>query len=122
VDVGEPAAVVLVMPTAAALSHTVGGGLLDDGFVGSCEGGRYGVYLDAERVGKGLPLNDRAAVLSVRLGHADRQWLANLRGDALLVGVSGRGGDGDVPAGVLVAACLGGQAVSVEMTPVGGQA
>lgn len=118
-DAGEPVSVVLVRPSAVALSDALGGGLLDDAFVGSCEGGRFGVYLDEERVAKNLPGNDRAAVLTARLGQVDRSWLADLRGDAVIVGVDVRGGDCDIPAGVLVAACQGELGVTVELDPAG---
>jgi hypothetical protein len=105
---------VRVKRTAAAVSDTIGGGLLDDGTTGVCEGGRFGVYLDADRQAKGLPLNDRAAVLLARLGPIDRDRLAGLFGDALVVGIDTRGGDCDVPAGVLVAACQAGQRPVVD--------
>jgi hypothetical protein len=108
-DLAAPVSVVLVRASAVGFSDTIGGGLLDDGLTGACEGGRFGVYLDAERTAKGLPGNDRAAVLLVRLGEVDRARLGGLRGDALAVGIDVRGGDCDVPAGVLVAACQAGQ-------------
>lgn len=118
-DVGEPVTVVLVRPSSVALSDAIGGGLIDDALVGVCEGGRFGIYLDDERAAKRLTPNDRAAVLSIRLGHTDREWLAGLRGDAVIVGVDGRGGDCDVPAGILVAGCGGGFDVTVELGPAG---
>jgi hypothetical protein len=65
-------------------------------------------------VAKGLPGNDRAAVLLARLGEVDRQRLAGLRGDALVVGIDVRGGDCDVPAGVLVVACQARQRLVVD--------
>lgn len=103
-----PVSVVLVRASSVAFSDLIGGGLLDDTVAGVCEGGRFGVYLDADREAKDLPANDRAAVLLVRLGHTDRALLAGLCGDALVVGIDVRGGDCDVPAGVLVAACQAG--------------
>ena len=109
-EVTAPVTVVLVRASSAAFSDTIGGGLLDDDTVpGVCEGGTFGVYLDAEREAKNLPPNDRVAVLLARLGHTDRAQLTGLRGDALVVGIDVRGGDSDVPAGVLVAACQAGQ-------------
>ena len=116
-DDGEPVTVVLVRPSSVALSDAIGGGLIDDALVGGCEGDRFGLYLDEERVAKNLPPNDRAAVLLVRLGHTDREWLAGLCGDAVIVGVDGRGGDCDVAAEVLVAACGGGFDVTIELDP-----
>ena len=68
---------------------------------------RWGAYLG------------RSLALSARLGHLDRGWLSDLRGDALVVGVDTRGGDCDVPAGALVAACRGDVAVTLEMDPAG---
>jgi hypothetical protein len=110
---GLPVRLVLVEASSVAFSDAIGGGLLDDALTGACEGGRYGVYLDLDREAKDLPANDRATVLLVRLGRADRAVLAGLRGDALLVGVDVRGGDCDLPAGVLVDACRAGQRITV---------
>ncbi|MGL5867098.1 MAG: hypothetical protein ACRCYX_14745 [Dermatophilaceae bacterium] len=100
----ESVSVVTVAVSAVALSDAIGGGLLDDSVQGTADGGRYVMYLDEERVAKGLPDNPRAASLAVRLGHVDRTWLADLRGDVLVVGCTVRGGDLDVPRGVVAAA------------------
>jgi hypothetical protein len=99
--------VVLPPRSSVAFSNAIGGGLLDDALTGVGEGGRFGVYLDLDREAKDLAANDRAVVLLVRLGLVERAVLAGLRGDALIVGIDARGGDCDVPAGVLVAACPG---------------
>lgn len=112
-DATVPMTVVLVHPSSVAFSDAIGGGLLDDALVGVCEGGRFGVYLDLDRETEALPANDGAATLLARLGHTDRQRTAGLLGDALVVGVDARGGDCDVPTGVLVAACRAGQRVTV---------
>jgi hypothetical protein len=114
-DGKQPVQVMLVASSSAAFSDAIGGGLLDDAVTGVCEGDPFEVYLDAERESKGLPANDRAAVLLARLGHAERNLLAGLRGDTLIVGLDARGGDADLPAGVLVAACQSGQRVSLDM-------
>jgi hypothetical protein len=111
----QPVSVVLVRASSVAFSDTIGGGLLDDALTGACEGGRYGVCLDLDREAKNLAANDRAAVLLVRLGRVERAVLAGLRGDALLVGIDVRGGDCDIPAGVLVAACQAEQRVTVDV-------
>lgn len=111
----QPVSVVLVWASSVAFSDAIGGGLLDDALTGVCEGGRYGVYLDLDREAKDLPANDRAAVLLTRLGRVERAVLAGLRGDALLVGIDVRGGDCDIPAGVLVAACRSVQRVTVDV-------
>jgi hypothetical protein len=113
----RPVSVVLVRASSVAFSDAIGGGLLDDALAGACEGGRYGVYLDLDREAKNLPANDRAAVLLARLGRVERAVLAGLRGDALLVGIGVRGGDCDIPAGVLVAACRATQRVTVDVDP-----
>jgi hypothetical protein len=47
-------------------------------------------------------------VLAARLGHLDRAWLADLRGDALIVGSGPGGTDEDVPDGVIDAAARSG--------------
>jgi hypothetical protein len=112
-EVKEPVSMALVAASSVAFSDAIGGGLLDDAMVGVCEGGRFGVYLDLERETKQLPPNDRAAVLLARLGQVNRALLAGLRGDALAVGIDARGGDCDIPAGVLVAACQVGQRITV---------
>lgn len=114
-DAKLPVSVVLVRASSVAFSDAIGGGLLDDAVAGVCEGGRFGVYLDADREAKDLPANDRAAVLLVRLGHTERALLAGLRGDALVVGIDVRGGDTDVPAGALVAACQAGARPVVDI-------
>jgi hypothetical protein len=90
--------------TAVALSDAIGGGLLEEGLYGEIDAAAYSVYLDEDRVAKGLPLNERAAVLSARLGKVDRRWLAGLRGNALFLGRDERLDDADVPPALLEAA------------------
>jgi hypothetical protein len=119
-DRRNPLAVVRVAASAAAFSDVIGGGFLDDALDGSVEGHCYVVFLDEHRVAKGLPDNQRAAVLAARLGHVNRQWLADLRGDALIVGC-GRGGvDVDVPGAVVDAAHQAGL-LAASARPDGGQ-
>jgi hypothetical protein len=90
--------------TAAALSDAIGGGLLEDGVHAEICGAVYSVYLDDDRVTKKLPLNERAAALSARLGQVDRAWLSGLRGDALFLGCDEQRDDIDVPPVVVDAA------------------
>lgn len=101
-DPGEPVTVVVVEVSAVALSEAIGGGLLDDSVQGTTAGDGYTIYLDDERVMKGLPGNPRAAALAVRLGHVDPTWLSDVRGDVLVTGCTSWGDDSDVPPGVLV--------------------
>ena len=58
--------------------------------------------LEAE--GRTASPNERAAVLSARLGQADRTWMASLRGDTLILGCDERLNDTDVPLRVVEAA------------------
>jgi hypothetical protein len=114
----EPVTVQLAEPSSVAFSDAIGGGTLDDSLVWVCQDGRFVICLDENRQAKGFPLNDRAAALSVRLGYADRAWLADLRGDALVVGVDATGDDRHIPMAVLVAACRCGLDVRAEeVTP-----
>lgn len=103
-----PVGLVRVTASATAFSDAIGGGLLDDTVDGLVDGCGYVVYLDEHRVRKGLPGNQRAAVLAARLGHVQRQWLADLRGDALIVGCAPSGADTDVPDGAIDAAARSG--------------
>lgn len=99
-----PLTVVRLAASAATFSDAVGGGSLDEALDGTVNGQSYVILMDEHRVPKGLPGNQRAAVLAARLGHVNRAWLADLRGDALIIG-SGLGGtDTDVPDGVIEAA------------------
>jgi hypothetical protein len=66
------------------------------------------MLLDEHRTPKGLRGNQRAAVLAARLGHVNRAWLADLRGDALIVGCGRGWADTDVPGGVIDAAAQSG--------------
>lgn len=115
-DPEQPTQVLLVPHSSAGFSDAIGGGLLDDALTGTCEGGRFCVYLDSERETKTLTANDRATVLITRLGHLKPAVLAGLRGHALIVGIDARNGDCDIPAGVLVAACQTQPQVTVDMS------
>jgi len=107
-DRGEPVALVALGLRASQLSDAIGGGLLEDALYADCEGAGYTFYLDEQRVAKGLPHNDRAAVLSARLGHVDRSWLAGLRGEVLVLGYDEHLDDVSVPPSVVdAAACCG---------------
>lgn len=90
--------------TAAAFSDAIGGGLLEESLHGEADRKTYIVYLDEQRVAKGLPGNQRAALLAARLGHVHRDWMAELRGDVLILGCDRRLNDADVPDGVMEAA------------------
>jgi hypothetical protein len=90
--------------TAVALSDAIGGGLLEEGLYGRIDAAAYVVYLDEDRAAKGWPPNERAVVLSARLGQVERQWLAGLRGNALFLGCDERLDDADVPLALVEAA------------------
>lgn len=107
-EVGQPLALVALPLSASALSDAIGGGLLDDALTAEGGDGGYTFYVDEHRVAKGLPGNDRAAVLSARLGHVTRAWLADLRGDVLVLGCGGRLEDVSVPLFVVDAAVRSG--------------
>lgn len=99
-----PVGLVRVAASSVAFSIAIGGGFLDDTLEGMVDGHAYVVMLDEHRVAKGLPGNQRAAVLAARLGYIHREGLAGLRGDALIVGLGPGGIDTDVPDGVVAAA------------------
>jgi hypothetical protein len=107
-DDRQPVTVVSVALTAVALSEQIGGGLLDDTFHGVVDGESYCILLDEERLTKDLPDNQRAATLAARLGHLERGWLAELRGDVLVTGIDDHEQETHVPARVLMAACRSG--------------
>ncbi|HET9657759.1 MAG TPA: hypothetical protein VFP72_20575 [Kineosporiaceae bacterium] len=90
------------------MSDAIGGGLLEDALTGERDGFGYAFYVDEHRVAKGLPRNDRAAVLSARLGHVTRAWLADLRGDVLVLGCDSHLDDVSVPRPVVDAAVRSG--------------
>jgi hypothetical protein len=94
--------------TASELSDAIGGGLLEDALTAGTGGFGYTFYVDEFRVAKGLPGNSRAAVLAARLGHVTRAWLADLRGDVLVLGCDGRLDDVSVPQFVVDAAVRSG--------------
>jgi hypothetical protein len=87
--------------TGVALSDAIGGGLLEEGLRGEIGAAAYSVYLDEDRVARGLPYNERAVLLSARLGKAGRRWLGSLRGNVLFLGSDERLDDTDVPAALL---------------------
>lgn len=107
-DDREPVGLERLAASAVAFSDAIGGGFLDDALEGVADGHSYVVVLDEHRVTKGLPGNQRAAVLAARLGHLNRRWLADLRGDVLIVGLGRGGTDTDVPDGVIDAAARSG--------------
>lgn len=98
----------------AALSDLIGGGLLDEALHATFDGHRYVVYLDEQRVELDLPVNDRAVVLSARLGVVDRTWMRDLRGDALILGADEHRNDDNVPRAVLDLARAAGVLPSLE--------
>lgn len=106
-DDTEPVLLMRVELSAAALSDAIGGGLLGEQH-GHAGGVGFTVYLDDDRAAKSLPGNARAAALATRLGEVDRQWLAGLRGDALVLGRDQRFDDADVPTAVVRAALRAG--------------
>jgi hypothetical protein len=103
-DPGELLALLRVEDSSAAFSDMIGGGLLDDGMRGMVQGDPFVFCVDEQQVLRGLPVNDRAVVLSANVGQVDRRWLSGLCGDVLLVGLDRSGGDGNVPLGVVTAA------------------
>jgi hypothetical protein len=116
-----PVELVRVAASAAAFSDAIGGGFLEEALDGTVDGGSYVVVLDEHRVAKGLRGNQRAAVLAARLGHVNRAWLADLRGDALVVGSGPGGTDTDVPGAVVEAAARSGL-LGEDDRPGGGRA
>lgn len=107
-DAGRPVTLAALRLTASVLSDAIGGGLLEDALTAEQDSGGYTFYVDEHRVAKGLPGNDRAAVLAARLGHMTRAWLADLRGDVLVLGADGRLDDVSVPRFVVDAAVRSG--------------
>jgi hypothetical protein len=107
-DVGRPLALVVLPLSASALSDAIGGGLLEDALTAEGGDGGYTFYVDEHRVARGLRPNDRAAVLAARLGQVNRAWLADLRGDVLVLGADGRLEDVSVPLLVVEAAVRSG--------------
>ncbi len=111
----SPVTLALLRLRASELSDAIGGGLLEDALIGEAEGSGYTFYVDELRVAKGLPPNGRAALLAARLGHVTRAWLADLRGDVLVLGCDGRLDDVSVPRVVVEAATRSG----LTVLPVG---
>jgi hypothetical protein len=107
-DHRAPVRLVQLAASAVTFSDAIGGGYLDEALDGVVDECPYVVVLDEHRVAKGLRANQRAAVLAARLGHVNRAWLADLRGDALIVGCGRGGADTDVPDGVIDAAARSG--------------
>lgn len=96
--------VTVMAATPSQISAAIGGGLVEDVLTGQVGGAGYTFYLDQNRVTRGLPSNDRAAVLAARLGHTRRGVLAGMRGDVLVLGCRGLVEDVSVPRGVVDAA------------------
>jgi hypothetical protein len=96
--------VTVMAATSSGLSAAIGGGLIEDALTGQVGGAGYTFYADQNRVMKALPGNDRAAVLAARLGHTQRELMAGLRGDVLVLGCRGLTEDVSVPRGVVDAA------------------
>ena len=107
-DGGRSVVLSVLRLTATDLSDAIGGGLLEDALTSESGGSGYTFYVDEHRVAKGLRGNDRAAVLSAWLGHVTRAWLADLRGDVLVLGCDGRLEDVSVPLFVVDAAVRSG--------------
>jgi len=92
-----------VEDSATAISDLLGGVLLDDPRVlPLADGPAVTIYQGEDRAS--LPVNDRLTVLATRLGIVDRAFHATARGDALVLGVTRRTIDVDVPDAVTVAA------------------
>jgi hypothetical protein len=115
-DASEPVATVAVAASSAALSGLIGGGFLEDALYGQTDddGGGYVVYLDEHRVAKGLRANERAMALVTQLGFEREAWLADLRGDVLVLGYDAGLDDLDVPPTVLAAADRAGLTGALE--------
>lgn len=107
-DAGRSVTLTVLRLSASALSDAVGGGFVEDALTAEHGGGRYTSYVDEHRVAKGLPGNERAAVLAARLGHVTRAWLADLRGDVLVLGADGCLDDVSVPRFVVYTAVRSG--------------
>ncbi|HET9656048.1 MAG TPA: hypothetical protein VFP72_11885 [Kineosporiaceae bacterium] len=99
---------------AVDLSMAIGGGLLEEALTSDGGEGGYTLYVDEHRVAKGLPSNERAAVLSARLGHLRRTWLADLCGDVLVLGCDRHLQDVSVPRLVVDAAVQSGLLVQTS--------
>ncbi|MBI1758317.1 MAG: hypothetical protein HYR62_03700 [Actinobacteria bacterium] len=99
-----PCELVPVPLTAAGISDSIGGGLLEEVVCGPDPDGAHTVYQDAAREMKALPDNPRAARLAARLGWPYLTGPTPLRGDALVLGLDEHGADADVPDVVLAAA------------------
>ena len=110
-DALGPVTLTVLRLTASELSDAIGGGPLEDALTADSGGVGYTFYVDEFRVAKGLPGNERAAVLAARLGHVTRAWLADLRGDVLVLGCDGRLDDVSVPRFVVDAAARSGLSV-----------
>jgi len=93
--------VIQIPNSAAAISDTIGGGLLDDTTTGQLPNGtHYTIYLNQNP--NDLPDNPRAATLTARLGHTDRDVQTRIRGDTLITGLDPQTGDDtNVPAELL---------------------
>ena len=94
-----PAGLGQVTTPATASSDATGGGLRAEALDGPADRYPYVVLLDEHRVPNALPLHQRASALSARPGHVQRQWSADLPGDAWNEGRRHGGIDTDIPDG-----------------------
>lgn len=103
-DTARECALVEVAATAAAISDTIGGGLLDDQPCEVTGGAAYSVYADLDRDMLGLPANPRALRLAQLLGWPRHGREQPPRGDVLVLGLDHQGQDAHVPESVVAAA------------------
>jgi hypothetical protein len=103
-DPAEACSVVEVALSGAAFSQQIGGGLLDEAHIDTAPDGGYTVYAALSRwpeSGQRSAANERAVLLAARLGWAHLVDRAGLFGDVLLVGLTERGDDTDLPESIL---------------------
>lgn len=103
-DPVRPCAVQRLPLSTAALSDAIGGGVLETVVTSAFEDCAFHVYADRHREARQLPDNQRAILLSARLGCIQLVDRIQLRGDVLLTGSDTAGNDLDVPYAVFEAA------------------
>jgi hypothetical protein len=103
-DPARPCLVQRLPLSTTALSDAIGGGVLETVVISAFEDSTFQVYADRHRKAKKLPDNQRAILLSARLGCIQLVDRIRLRGDILLTGVDDSGNDLDVPYAVFEAA------------------
>lgn len=103
-DPAQPCTVRRLPLSTAALSDAIGGGDLETVVTAAFEDSAYHVYADRHREAKQLPDNQRAVLLSARLGCIQLVDRIRLRGDVLITGADLAGNDLDVPYAVFEAA------------------